>query len=1159
MSRLLVLCSVYAAVFLVTGVLAPPLRAQVYERVFDFADARNADVKNPGQHPYSQLILARDGHFYGTTYEGGRAGHGTIFRVTVNGEHTVLFEFDGSNGRDVLGDLVQGSDGNFYGMTSAGGSGHGTIYRVTPGGAFTTLVQFTGNGTTNKGSSPRASLVQHPDGYFYGTTYGGGADDFGTVFKVTPEGQLTTLVEFTGDTGPFPGKYIYSSLLVGSDGNLYGTSAGGGSLGKGTIFRLTPSGLFTTLVEFTGNGVMNRGAGPLVGLVEGPDGYFYGTTEIGGIENDGTIFKVSSSGALTTLVEFDRNLAPEKGSFPDAGLTLGADGNFYGTTQYGGEDDYGLVFRMTPGGELTTLVEFTNRAGSHLGAESHAEITFGTDGSLYGTTAGGGTRGYGTVFKLTPAGQFTTLVDFDDYGVADRGANPRSGLVRGSDGTLYGTTALGGLSNRGTIFKITPTGQLQTLVEFTGSSGPARGSSPEAGLVWGADGFLYGTTYFGGSFGYGTVFKTSVTGELTTLVDFTWTGATNRGGYPQAPLTLGSDGHFYGTTTAGGVNSGGTIFKMTPAGALTTLKEFPAGGPPGPSSGLKEGPDGSFYGCLRSSGSLQFGTIYKITPAGVFTQLVSFTGTSGANKGSGPVAELLLASDGLFYGVTSGGGAFNAGTVFTMTTAGVLTTLVEFTSNGTTNKGGSPSGTLCEGPAGTFWGTTVRGGAADYGTVFRMSSSGELTTIREFPSSIDHGVPAGGLTFGADGNVYGTTGGVVFEGSFPRYRDGSVYRLVLSGAPNVTMLSCFALSTDKALLEAQVNARGALTGVVLEYGFDGVTFPNTVPVAAGVSGYQTKLVGTTVSGLNAATTYFCRLKAQSMAGTTYSPVWSLSTLGAPVALSSAATDLAPASARLNGAVNARNYDATVRFEWGTDGNSFPNTLNATPAIVTGNAAVAVSAPVAGLTKGTTYYYRVVAANAGGTTVSGTQSFRTLTEPTAAIGGSFALSTTSVRVDGTVHAQGSDSSVVFEYGTDGVSFPNSVAATPGTVAGDAGTPVSAVLTTLSQGVTYHYRIKATSAGGTGTSSSASFSMNVLSGFAQVFPSARRRQDSSHRQPDAAGHPERVAVCGSSSGARPAWRRGGSPPGTVTSSSARCRATTIRRWKRWRSSAGRRPRC
>jgi hypothetical protein len=247
-------------------------------------------------------------------------------------------------------------------------------------------------------------------------------------------------------------------------------------------------------------------------------------------------------------------------------------------------------------------------------------------------------------------------------------------------------------------------------------------------------------------------------------------------------------------------------------------------------------------------------------------------------------------------------------------------------------------------------------------------------------------------------------------------------------------------------------------------------------------------LGTTVSGLQQGVTYYYRFRAINSSGTTVSSLASFATLAAPAAAVNAASAITQTSASLNGTVNASNYDATVHFEYGTDGNTFPNSTAASPAIVTGNADTPVSAAVAGLTKGTTYYYRVVAVNAGGTTVSGVNSFITLIEPTATIGGAVALSTISAQVSGSANARGSVTQVSFEYGTDGISFPNSVSAIPSSIIGNTDTPVTAALHSLNQGTTYYYRIRATSAGGVGVSNTASFSLNILSGLTQVFPGA-----------------------------------------------------------------------
>src|SRR4030095_444709 len=255
--------------------LASPLHAQVYEKVFSFTEARATDIANTpnkGAAPSAVLVQGSDGSFYGTTRDGGGAnGQGTVFKMTPSGMCTTLVVFTGigesNKGSQPVAGLVQGSDGSFYGTTRFGGANFGTVFKMTPSGVLTTLVEFTFHGTSNKGSVPSAGLVQGSDGNFYGTTLGGGANNFGTVFKMTPSGVLTTLVEFTGNGTSNKGREP-TGLGQGSDGSFYGTTQKGGANDSGTVFKMTPSGVLTTLVEFTGNGTSNKGSQPVAGLVQ---------------------------------------------------------------------------------------------------------------------------------------------------------------------------------------------------------------------------------------------------------------------------------------------------------------------------------------------------------------------------------------------------------------------------------------------------------------------------------------------------------------------------------------------------------------------------------------------------------------------------------------------------------------------------------------------------------------------------------------------------------------------------------------------------------------------------------------------------------------------------------------------------------------------------
>jgi uncharacterized repeat protein (TIGR03803 family) len=304
----------------------------------------------------------------------------------------------------------------------------------------------------------------------------------------------------------------------------------------------------TTLHSFNGG----DGRSPEAALVQGSDGNFYGTTLLGGAHLKGTVFKIDATGSLTTLHSFSGS--PGDGAVPFAGLVQGSDGNFYGTTASGGAFFQGTVFRMTPSGAITVLHSFNSFFSE--GAVPFAELVQGSDGNFYGTTASGGEHFQGTVFRITPAGGITVLHSFSGY--PSEGGVPFAGLVQGSDGNLYGTTALGGAHFKGTVFKIDATGSLTTLHSFSGS--PNDGANPVAGLVQGSDGNFYGTTAFGGAQVKGTVFNIDATGSLTTLHSFS--GSPGEGAVPFAGLVQGSDGNFYGTTALGGAHGEGTVFKL---------------------------------------------------------------------------------------------------------------------------------------------------------------------------------------------------------------------------------------------------------------------------------------------------------------------------------------------------------------------------------------------------------------------------------------------------------------------------------------------------------------------------------------------------------------------------------------------------------------------
>jgi uncharacterized repeat protein (TIGR03803 family) len=358
-------------------------------------------------------------------------------------------------------------------------------------------------------SSTNFGVIRASDGNFYGTTTFGGSANFGTIFKLTPAGTLTTLVNFTGPNGTYP----IGELIQASDGNLYGTTNGGGGDANGlpfatqygTVFKVSLDGTLTTLFVFTYDAV----------LVQGTDGNLYGTTLNGGTDSsqgatdfNGTIFKMSLTGTLLMSVTVHGKAEPQ---MPRAPLIQGSDGNFYGTSYKGGDLAYsgGTVFRCTPGGLVTVLHGFTDPEGD--GPEGG--VVQGTDGNIYGTTERGGSANLGAVYRVTPAGEFTVLHQFTGSQSAGDGAQPFGEMILAHDGNFYGTTSEGGAGGLGTIFKLTATGVYTTVYSFpnTGMSGAGTtGYQPRGTLLGGSDGNFYGTTPGGNASGVGTVFRLNI-------------------------------------------------------------------------------------------------------------------------------------------------------------------------------------------------------------------------------------------------------------------------------------------------------------------------------------------------------------------------------------------------------------------------------------------------------------------------------------------------------------------------------------------------------------------------------------------------------------------------------------------------------------------------
>jgi uncharacterized repeat protein (TIGR03803 family) len=669
-----------------------------------------------GAIPVAGLIMDSAGNLYGTTEYGGSgscsgfsSGCGTVFKLDPSEKETVLYSFTSTNGdgaNPAAGVIMDGAD-NLYGTTGHGGitssssclsvSGCGTVFKLDPSGKETVLYSFTG--TNGDGANPAAGVIMDSAGNLYGTAENGGQS-----------------------SAQCPG-YVEADVLFGC----------------GTVFKLDPSGKETVLYSFTGTN--GDGANPAAGLIMGSAGNLYGTTLVGGSAGGGTVFKLDSSSHETVFYSF--TLTNGDGANPEAGLIVDKAGNFYGTTALGGltgncppnfniyravptPAGCGTVFKLDPSGKQAVLYSFTRTNGD--GANPAAGLIMDSAGNLYGTTAEGGSAGGGAAFKLNPSGNEALLYSFTGLTNGD-GANPAAGLIMDSAGNLYGTTPIGGTSVHcpppfeypvpvtgcGTVFKLDPSGHETVPYSFTLTNGD--GANPEAGLIMDSVGNLYGTTALGGLIsncivdvtgppptpGCGTVFKLDPSGKETVLYSFT--GTNGDGANPAAGVIMDSVGNLYGTTEYGGITTGscsgpspagcGTVFKLDPSGKETVLYSFTGtnGDGANPVAGVITDSAGNLYGTTEfTAGSVGAGTVFKLDPSGKETVLYSFTGTNG--DGAFPVASLIMDSAGKLYGTTEDGGSADLGTVFS------LVPPIDFSFS--PGSGGSSSATITAGQTATY-------------------------------------------------------------------------------------------------------------------------------------------------------------------------------------------------------------------------------------------------------------------------------------------------------------------------------------------------------------------------------------------------------------------------------------------------------------------------
>ncbi len=1065
------------------------------------ADFAGSTGPNRGSTPFL-ISMSRDGSVYGATRSGGIHGAGTVFRInTSTGVHQVIADLPA--GYAGLDRLFEKPDGTFVGIVTNNPVSPPYIYTASiftmdVNGSLSPLTAF---GNENADHGRLSAMVMGPDGDLYGTF--GSSSNFDSVTNT------------------------YSNFI-------------------GNVFKLESTGVYQELHQFGPNRDQNDGEDPNF-LVIGRDGALYGSTNSGGrgerllYNGQGVVYRITTDGDFKQIVQFGLPIHPAVPKSPRAALVEGADGNWYGTSCWGGTDDYGTIYKITPAGEMTLVKSMLGNdpvftPGAFDGIFPMGELAFGAGGSLNGistvtfvSNAGTGAFHDSCFFKQNQEGEvnvandsvystadipnYTGFGELYPYGVS-------GGLIRAGDDHFYGTSPAGAL-------RIAEDGTTELLGGASITGNLVESSDAQGRFFYGAEKNQIFKMRPNGS---KEIFAT-VVADLATRFNPTeeWTNVSIPPvpSFPNATVSFDFSQNSFFTEEFVGLSKGPADAETDMAfGIFVIGNQFYAlNGNTYTFDNFISCNAGETYQVVMTINSNAFPTTCSVTVNGtvlasnyafregypsvsgldnvvlshkIGSYAVSNLAYSHDNPGTNIVGGLFLDGDGTLYGTTAEGGNTGHGIIFKVSPAGGVTKLADFSGNGTDNKGAKPLAALMKHTDGLFYGTTSRGGAGDRGTIFRVSPAGKITTLLEFEADERDSVPTSRLVAGSDGNLYGATRGAsekIADGK----GEGGVYRLVFDGPPAVYPMEGKPLDIGSYQIRGRFNARGAYTSAWVEYWTKDDPTRKIKPLNPSFSGYKTREFGVALTGLKSGITYSYQLRASSSRGAnpTDSEIMHFSTSGLPI-VRLGGTDINTDSAVFHATVNAQNAETKVIFEYGTNGIDFPmsvigTSINATggnPDSIDGETDTEVSASVIYLIPGVTYHYRARATNSAGTTLVGTTVFTTLSEPLLTLTAAEALSTTRAQVNGTVDARGSSCSIAFEWGTDGISFPDSVSASPASANGSGPVPVTATLTGLQQGTTYKYRIRATGPGSSapeGTvSETRTFSLSILSGLAQVFP-------------------------------------------------------------------------
>lgn len=571
-----------------------------------------------GRNPFGNLLQASNGKMYGMTYQGGNSNDGVLFEYNPsNDSFYKRLDFDGTNyGRNPFGSLMQASDGLLYALTYQGGSNNlGILFSYDISSqTFTNLHDFTG---TNTGSNPYSTLIQANDGHLYAMTYLGGSNNLGTLFQYNISGNvLTKQLDFNGSSN---GRNPFGNLILGTNGNLYGEVPYGGNANAGFIFEYqTGSNVFTKLLDLPGG---TKGRQPFGSLFQASNQLLYGMTYQGGINNSGVLFEFDiATSFYAKKVDFGSAI---NGSNPYGNLILANNLKMYGMTYQGGTNNAGVLFMYDPiKYQYTKKVDFTS---VNLGKNTYGSLVQAVNGKLYGMLYQGGQYDYGSIIEYDPTTDTCRkLFDFDG---GNSGRNPYGDLLPASNGKLYGMTPYGGNDDYGVLFEWDiATETFQKLHDFNGSDG----ASPFGSLIQHENGRLYGLTYNGGTDDAGTLFEFDIAGNVySTLMSFTGAGS---GLNPLGTLLELNDSNLYGMTQYGGDNNAGVIFRYHPSTQVfDKIQDFSGADGKHPTGQLVRSGAGKLYGKTQYGGTSNQGLIFELDiDRDTLVSKVDFIGTNGS-------------------------------------------------------------------------------------------------------------------------------------------------------------------------------------------------------------------------------------------------------------------------------------------------------------------------------------------------------------------------------------------------------------------------------------------------------------------------------------------------------------------------------------------------